>query len=79
MEPTFITGQVVFYFKPDTSQYYPAVITAVVPGAEEITYTLDVQAGTGHALRSEEATATQDRILTFIEFTEVIRQESAAG
>ncbi|HEY0897635.1 MAG TPA: hypothetical protein VGE15_13840 [Sphingobacteriaceae bacterium] len=79
MEPTFTTGQVVFYFKPDTRQYYPAVITAVVPGTDEITYTLQVQAGTGHALRSEEATAAQDSILTFIEFTEVIRQESAAG
>lgn len=77
MEPTFTTGQVVFYFNYDSKQYFPAVVTAVSPGTDEITYTLEVQAGTGHALRSEERTAAQDGILTFKEFTEVIRQESA--
>lgn len=79
MEPTFTTGQVVFYLNQTSKQYFPAIITEVIYEKEDIRYKLEVQSGTGHALRSEETLAFQDCIFTFIEFTEILRQESITG
>ncbi|HEY0899087.1 MAG TPA: hypothetical protein VGD90_07120 [Sphingobacteriaceae bacterium] len=72
MEPTFSTGQVVFYLNPSTNQYLPAIIKAISQIDDRIDYLLEVQAGTGHEMRSEETIASQDGILTFHEFIQTL-------
>lgn len=79
MEPTFTTGQIVFYLNPATRQYLPAIIKSVNIVTDRIDYLLEVQADTGHAMRSEATTATQEAILTFREFIQQLGAENSSG
>ncbi|HEY1023870.1 MAG TPA: hypothetical protein VGE26_01795 [Sphingobacteriaceae bacterium] len=73
MEPTFTTGQVVVFRDRIKQQFLPAIVKAVKIRGERIEYLLDVQSGSGFELHAAEATASQEGILTFKEFSELLK------
>lgn len=75
MEPTFTTGQVVVFHDKIKHQFLPAIVKTVKIVDDNIEYLLDLQSGSGFEMHSEENTVSQDSILTFKEFAEVLKKE----